>query len=315
MPLRLAHLSDPHLLSLAGATVLDFANKRWIGGLNLLINRSRHHSTEVFESMVADLNEGSADHVLVTGDITNVAHEEEFRFAKGFFDRIRLGPGDVTVIPGNHDTYVSAGVEYFDKYFGGFCRADTGWEWSEGRLWPTVRVRGPVAIVALSTGLVTPWFTAWGQLGDEQLERLEQVLTDPRLKDKFRVVAIHHPPAGRAARRKGRGLRDHEAFAAVVARAGAELVLHGHEHLDLREALEGPDGRAIPVRGIQSATFVGGKSEHRARYRVYEVAEEGAASGGGRPILAGERLRVWSIEERRFVDDSLTAKCPTSNAF
>ena len=34
--MRIAHCSDLHLLSLAGARALDFVNKRWIGGLNLI---------------------------------------------------------------------------------------------------------------------------------------------------------------------------------------------------------------------------------------------------------------------------------------
>src|SRR5689334_21077653 len=99
--MRLAHCSDLHLLSLEGARILDFANKRWIGGLNLLTNRGRHYHTAAFEDMVADFARAEVDHVLCTGDITNLALEQEFRYARERFDRIALGPGEVTVIPGN----------------------------------------------------------------------------------------------------------------------------------------------------------------------------------------------------------------------
>src|SRR6186997_2662803 len=105
--MRIAHCSDLHLLSLNGARALDFANKRWIGGLNLLANRGRHYHAAVFRAMVEDFNRSAIDHIVVTGDITNLALEEEFRFARGFFDAIELGPSDVTVIPGNHDSYVA----------------------------------------------------------------------------------------------------------------------------------------------------------------------------------------------------------------
>src|SRR5688500_6092756 len=115
--MRVAHCSDLNLLSLAGARALDFVNKRWIGGLNLIANRGRHHHPELFEAMVADFNRSAIDQVVVTGDITNLAFEEEFRFARRYFDAIELGAANVTVLPGNHDAYVARGAEYFSHYF------------------------------------------------------------------------------------------------------------------------------------------------------------------------------------------------------
>ncbi|HYU14598.1 MAG TPA: metallophosphoesterase [Candidatus Acidoferrum sp.] len=316
--MRIAHCSDLHLLSLAGARALDFANKRWIGGLNLLANRGRHYHSRVFEAMVADFNRSAIDHILVTGDVTNLAFEEEFRFARRLFEAIRLGPEHVTVLPGNHDAYVARGAEYFSTHFEDYNRPDPGWAWSDeaakagkaGKVadrWPVVRVRGPLALLALSTSLATPWFTAWGRVGDEQLDRLAAALADPRLAGRFRLVAIHHPPAGERSRSAVRGLRDRDRFAAVIAEAGAELILHGHEHLDLRAELPGPPGGGPPiaVRGIQSGTYEAGNPVRRARYRVYEIGEQraGASAAGRRPALVGETLRVWDPERGEFATD------------
>ena len=50
--MRLAHCSDLHLLSHDGARWLDLANKRWIGAMNLLSNRSRHYHVDAFDHMV-----------------------------------------------------------------------------------------------------------------------------------------------------------------------------------------------------------------------------------------------------------------------
>ncbi|HUS66496.1 MAG TPA: metallophosphoesterase [Kofleriaceae bacterium] len=297
--MRIAHCSDLHLLSLAGARALDFANKRWIGGLNLLANRGRHHHTSVFEAMVADFNRSAIDHIVCTGDITNLALEEEFRYARQFFDGIELGPEHVTVIPGNHDAYVARGARHFAEHFEAYSRPDADWAWDGDDRWPVVRVRGALAVVALSTSLQTPWFTAWGRIGDVQLARLEQALSDARLAGRFRVVMIHHPPAGERARSAVRGLRDRNAFADILARAGAELVLHGHEHIDLREELAGPGGVPIAVRGIQSGTYEAGKLDRRARYRIYEIDTAAAP----RPRLVGDGLRVWHPELSRFVPE------------
>lgn len=308
--MRLAHCSDLHLLSHDGAKFFQFANKRWIGAMNLLSTRSRHYHTAAFEDMVADLNETGVDHVLCTGDVTNLAFAQEFAYAKARFDDLKLGSSGVTVVPGNHDAYVAEGIGHFLSTFADYCRADAGWQWPEARgeeagdrpgtsdaelHWPIVRVRGALALIGLSTSRATPWFTAHGTVGAVQLARLRTALTDPRLAGKVRVVAIHHPPAGKRAFSKVRGLRDHAAFAAVLAEAGAELVVHGHEHVDLRESLPGPGGGEIPVLGVPSGTYDGNKPERTGRYRVIELEN-------GR--VTGHHLRVWHRASRRFERDA-----------
>jgi 3',5'-cyclic AMP phosphodiesterase CpdA len=300
--MRIAHCSDPHLLSLRGARIAHFANKRWLGGLDLVAGRARTHQARVFEAMVADFIRSALDHVVVTGDITNVALAEEFRYARRLFDAIDLGPDRVTVLPGNHDAYVSSGVADFAAHFAGYSTSDRDWNRPVGEpceaTWPVVRLRGPLAVIALSTSIATPWFAAWGRLGERQLSRLATILADPRLAHRFRLVAIHHPPAGEGSASPRRGLRDRAGFAAAVAAAGAELVLHGHDHRDRRATLATPDG-AVAVRGIQSASHAVGGPDRLAHYRVYEISD--TAGPGGRPELLGESLRGWDPRREKFV--------------
>ena len=304
---RLAHCSDLHLLSHDGARWLDLANKRWIGAMNLVSNRGRHYHVEAFDDMVTDLNAGGVDHVLCTGDVTNLALRQEFEFARARFDRLALGPAGVTVIPGNHDAYVAEGVPLFAELFAPFAAGDPGWEWQRSDAapeaatdepddlrWPIVRIRGELALIGTSTSRATPWFTAYGRVGAGQLARLRRVLVDPRLAGKVRVVAIHHPPAGKRAESRIRGLRDHAAFAAVIAETGADLIVHGHEHRDMTESLVGPAG-AVPVRGIASGTYFHNKPDRVARYRIFDLVP-------GRP--AAETVRVWDRAGRSFVTES-----------
>ena len=171
--MRLAHCSDLHLLSHDGAGWLALANKRWIGAMNLLSSRSRHYHVAAFESMVEDLNAQGIDHVLCTGDVTNLALRQEFEFAKDKFDKLALGPTGVTVIPGNHDAYVAEGVPLFGELFGDYHTTDPGFEHIPGEAdrddddlrWPIVRVRGELALIGVSTSRATPWFTAYGRVG------------------------------------------------------------------------------------------------------------------------------------------------------
>jgi 3',5'-cyclic AMP phosphodiesterase CpdA len=298
--MRLAHCSDLHLLSHDGARWLELANKRWIGAMNLLSNRSRHYHVDAFDDMVRDLNALGVDHVLCTGDVTNLALRQEFAFARGKFDQLALGSHGVTVIPGNHDAYVAEGVPLFAEAFGDHATSDPGWAWTaadaapdgepDDLRWPIVRVRGELALIGTSTSRATPWFTAYGRLGSGQLARLHKVLGDPRLANKVRVVAIHHPPAGKRAVSRIRGLRDHAAFADVIAQAGPHLIVHGHEHRDMVETLAGPSG-PVPVRGIASGTYHHNKPDRTARYRIYEISDGQVVS---------DHVRIWDRQARAF---------------
>jgi 3',5'-cyclic AMP phosphodiesterase CpdA len=300
--MRLAHCSDLHLLSHDGARWLDLANKRWIGAMNLLSSRSRHYHVAAFDHMVEDMNAQGIEHVLCTGDVTNLALEQEFKFARAKFDRLTNGPEHVTVIPGNHDAYIAEGIAHFATVFDEYHRTDAGWEWTDADRdvddpdddlrWPIVRTRGEIAIIGLTTSRQTPWFTAYGRIGPGQLARLGKALSDARLVGRIRIVAIHHPPAGKRAKNKIRGLRDHEGFAQVIATAGADLVVHGHEHQDLSEMLPGPHAE-VPVRGIASGTYEHNRPDRTARYRIFEIAN-------GK--IARDSVRVWSRSEGRFTD-------------
>jgi 3',5'-cyclic AMP phosphodiesterase CpdA len=299
--MRLAHCSDLHLLSHDGARWLELANKRWIGAMNLLSSRSRHYHVSAFEHMVADMNAQGIEHVLCTGDVTNLGLEREFKFARGKFDLLTNGPEHVTVIPGNHDAYVAEGIAHFATVFDEYHRADSDWAWTDADRdvddpddelrWPIVRVRGPIAIIGISTSRATPWFTAYGRVGPGQLARVKKALDDARLVGKVRIVAIHHPPAGKRAQSKIRGLRDHGGFAEVIAATGADLIVHGHEHQDLTDELSGPRETRVPVRGIASGTYHHNRPDRTARYRIFEIRD-------GK--IASDSVRVWSRAEGRF---------------
>jgi 3',5'-cyclic AMP phosphodiesterase CpdA len=303
--MRLAHCSDLHLLSHDGARLADLANKRWIGAMNLLSNRSRHYHVAAFDAMIADLNALGVDHVLCTGDVTNLALRQEFEFARKKFDGLAGGPLNVTVIPGNHDAYVQEGVSLFAEMFGDFATADEGWQWTEADRvgkddelrWPIVRVRDQVALIGLSTSRQSPWFTAYGRAGAGQLDRLEKALKDPRLAGKVRIVAIHHPPAGKRAANRIRGLKDHARFAEVIANAGADLVVHGHEHRDLIELLPGPNGASVPVRGVASGTYFHNKPERTARYRIFDIDANG---------IRADHVRIWQPQQNVFLAQDRT---------
>ncbi|KSB91228.1 metallophosphoesterase [Caulobacter vibrioides] len=259
---RLAHLSDPHLPPPPGAFGWrDLASKRL---LSRIAWRRKHkiHRPEVLEALVADLKAHAPDHVAITGDLTNFASEIEISAARRWLES--LGPAEtVTVSPGNHDALVG---ETDQARFAPW----TAWLGDdEDAAFPQVRLRGPVAIINLCSAVPTALHLATGRLGERQLERLEALLADPAHADRFKVVLLHHPPtAGAVTGRKE--LDDQAGLRAVLARRGADLVLHGHAHQSLIANVPGPDGRTIPVLGVPSASaWIGGHSP--ARWHALEI--------------------------------------------
>jgi 3',5'-cyclic AMP phosphodiesterase CpdA len=279
--MRIAHFSDVHALALDGVRPWSFLNKRVAGYINLRLNRREKHPVHLFRAIVADLNAHPVDEVVVTGDLTNLSLAPEFRLAREILDGITLGPAHVTFVPGNHDVYTLGALreKLFWQVLAPYAASDSG----DKVQFPSLRVRGDVAIVGLSTALPSPPPLADGWLGRAQLAELEATLL--RLEGKFRVLLLHHPPYDNR-HSILRGLRDRGALQKVLARVGAELVLHGHEHRDLRHELAGPRG-AIPVIGVGSGTYNDARLDRRARYNVYTITDKRLVSVATRVHDAG----------------------------
>jgi 3',5'-cyclic AMP phosphodiesterase CpdA len=282
--MRLAHISDLHALDLHGVSPLSLVGKRALGLLNLASRRRDKHPIRIFEALMDDLNQTAPDHVLATGDVSNLALRTEFQRVRVLLDRLELSPRHITVIPGNHDRYVLASVfdRWFERVLGAYCASDDG-----SVEYPLVRQRGGVVVIGCSTAWPCPPPFADGWLGAAQLGRLAQLLDSHR--GTFRVVALHHPPVQNRWEIL-RGLRDRDRFARVLEEHGAELVLHGHEHRDLRADLAGPTG-SIPVIGVGSSTYNSDEPERSARYNIYTI--EGGA-------IVGTEQRVYDPQRQRF---------------
>jgi hypothetical protein len=114
---------------------------------------------------------------------------------------------------------------------------------------------------------------ATGRLGP-QLTRLERLLEETRARNLARVVMIHHPPLRRGAAPMRR-LDDADALEAILIRAGAELVLHGHNHVFSLDFLKSPASRAvggrIPILGAPSASSGSRAPRSHAAYHLLRL--------------------------------------------
>jgi 3',5'-cyclic AMP phosphodiesterase CpdA len=264
----LAHLSDPHLAPLPTPNPFELAGKRLGGFVNWHYNRRHVHRADVLDRIVDDLKARAPNHVAVTGDLVNLSLAGEFLPARAWLDRLG-SPHDVTVVPGNHDTYVWSKARHPQRHWAEYMRGD-GAAATAPPQFPFVRRRGPVSLIGLTTAVPTPPFRATGRLGETQLARFATLLDELGRTGAFRVVLIHHPPATRP-EWGDRRLIDGDAFITVIKEHGAELILHGHEHLGLVRWLEGPQ-RQVPAVGVPSASGATGGKYDAAAYNLYSIA-------------------------------------------
>ncbi|KAB1073775.1 metallophosphoesterase family protein [Methylobacterium planeticum] len=288
---RLAHLTDPHVGPLARPRLRQLLSKRVTGYANWRRGRSRSHDMAVLSALVADLRAQAPDHIACTGDLCNIGLPSEWETARGFLAELGA-PESVSFVPGNHDAYVRGSLEGLLDACGPFTSDDDG----RTRAFPYLRRRGPLALIGLSSAIPTKPFVASGRLGPAQLAAAETMLRMLAQEQErpCRVVMIHHPPqpGGAAA---GRELKDAREFTALIGRTGAELILHGHNHVGSVGFMPGPDGAGVPIVGGPSASARVGSHDgvhgghdgmpgRRAAYYLYAFTRE-----GGRHAITGLR--------------------------
>jgi len=318
--LRFAHLSDWHATTLEHGGRGLLHPKRLSGWASWRLGRRHRHDRAILEAAFEDVRRLAPDGILITGDLTHVSLEQEFRDAA----RQLATLGDarrVFLIPGNHDCYVaveaSRSWDYWASYLRGAEPAELEPALAEalhgtakgGRAprhadYPTLRIFGRVAVIALCSAIPTPIFRAGGRLGSTQLVRLEGLLERTRALGLFRLLMVHHPITVSSEPNR-RALWDADAVREVLARQGAELVLHGHTHHRRRGGVPGPQG-TIPVIGVPSSSEIGSRPGKIAQYHVYTVTARSADEGGPDFRIAAE-IRGYDPEIGVFgpVPDSL----------
>jgi 3',5'-cyclic AMP phosphodiesterase CpdA len=286
MSQRFAQISDPHLSTLEGVSARDLLSKRALGYLSWRRKRRYEHRGEVLNALQRDLRIEEFSQLLVTGDLTHIGLPEEFRQARDWLHQ--LGPASqVALIPGNHDACVASDWQQtfalWQDYMASDSQGDT--QPNLATLFPSLRIRGDIAFIGLSTACPTPPLMASGSLGRDQLKKLANVLETTAQQDLFRVVYLHHCPLPGIEKWRKR-LTDAPALKALLEQQGAELILHGHGHRAHYSELESCQG-IVPVIAIPSASALGLHGADVASYNRYRV--ERCSQG-------------WNldIEERRY---------------
>lgn len=288
----LAHLSDPHIPPLPVPTWQELIGKRVTGYINWQRKRRFIHDGVVLERLIDDLKRQAPDHIALTGDIANIALAAEFLRGRDWLEHLGSSR-DVSLVPGNHDIYVAEGALFAARQWGSYMTDDAG---TSG--FPYVRKRDKIALIGVSSGVPTAPFLATGWIGTTQLTALAAQLETLKQEGFFRVVMMHHPPVTKAPRHKQ--LLDAPVFRRVISRHGAELILHGHDHVHMLNWLYGPSDTRVPAIGVPSASALPGTGKDAAAYHLYRIDGE---PGTWRVELISRGLTAEGdvVEEKRMV--------------
>jgi 3',5'-cyclic AMP phosphodiesterase CpdA len=269
----LAHLSDPHLAPLPRPRLRELLGKRATGYFNWVRNRHLIHSRPMLDKLTADLAVQHPDHIVVTGDLVNIALEAEFGPACDWLKTIG-SPQDVTLVPGNHDAYVASTWPRCGHVWLDYMRGDDAADVAHARF-PYLRRRGPLLLIGVSTAVPTAPFMATGRLGQQQIAELAALLAQHASDDCFRVLLIHHPLRSPASRRHKR-LTDATALLDVLRVHGVQLILHGHDHKHSLMWFDGPSTK-IPAIGVPSASGTVRAKHDAAAYNLFRIENQDGA--------------------------------------
>ena len=289
---KLAHISDVHLGPLPPITIRQLASKRVTGYVNWQRNRRKHLFGKTLETVLAGIAEHSPDHLAVTGDLVNLAIPLEIETAGAWLETV--GAADfVSVVPGNHDAYVPGALGAATRRWLPYMQGDEAKELTstQPKLFPYLRIRGSIALIGCSSAIATPPFSASGYFSAKQARKLVSLLQENGKKGLCRVVMIHHPPI-RGATNLHKRLIGIRRFQAAIRAGGAELVLHGHTHLNTAYHIETTDKR-VPVIGISSASQGPAGKKPVAGFNLFSISGE-----------AGN----WKIERERYALNPVSEK-------
>lgn len=235
---RILHFSDVHLDGgFPGVPLRRFMNKRLLGFANLRFHRRSCFADAAtkLEALARFAQEQRIDLAICTGDYSHLGTDPELAFARRAIDPFTRFPLGFFTVPGNHDVYMPDSVReaWFDRHFGDLLRSDLPEYACEGP-WPQVRLPADgVALLAVNSARPNPELArSSGRIPDQQLAALKRALEDPRVRDRFVIVATHYAPRLSNGRPDGlrHGLENAEELLRVCSVASRGVILHGHVH-------------------------------------------------------------------------------------
>ena len=220
--LRLAHVSDLHLVEPHWQTRTAAQRVR----LNYLSFGRPIDAEGRRERAIERLRQSrlEADHVVVTGDLTEDGLREQFEVLAEVIHEAGISPERISLIPGNHDAYdrLEAYEDALDGPLGAYVATS-----KKG----AVTLLDEAILVSVSNLIDQPYTRSAGRSCRDDLETLAKAARDGA--GGRTVVAIqHHPPLAHALSVVNwvDGLLNHRENRGLLEECRNVHVLHGHVH-------------------------------------------------------------------------------------
>ena len=225
------------------------------------------HDPIIVEAVAARLDHEHPDLVVISGDFTQRARNEEYKEAADFLARLSDSGHKVLAVPGNHDVPLYDVVRRFLSPLTRYKR------YIDDTLCPFIEIPG-AAILGVNTARSFTFKN--GHVSHEQMKFIEDTFakTDPHQP---RILVTHHPlfalPVGDGPH-LSHTMDDQTVALEAIADAGVDLLLAGHNHRasidDATKLVKGAGKSLVIQAGTATSTRVRGDGQSFNRIEIDE---------------------------------------------
>ena len=270
---RFTHLSDLHCTDVKGLKPWQFLNKRAIGYMNWRYKRKNCHRPEVLSSIIEHMHRLNPDHILCTGDLTNLGTYQEQLQAVEWLHQLGR-PDNVSLVMGNHDAYVMGNAKAGHMLWRKWMQGDVKQE-NHDDVFPYIHnipldEKHQIILLKVNTAVATLPFSARGRVGDVQRARLKALLQHYAAPHYFKLIMLHHPPLT-GITSPHRSLQDGDDLKDIIENNPPHLIIHGHNHKHQITMLNTAQ-HAVPIVGVRSASICHNHPRYEAAgFNRYEI--------------------------------------------
>ena len=267
--LTILHLSDLHF-STYPKNWGQWFSKRLLGATNWWLNRSSKYPAQRYHQLIEVLRQMDWDHLVISGDLTQLALPEEFARARMALRPVLKDQERVSIVPGNHDYYVSETEESdnFHSYFGSF--------FGKNEI-HTRRLNQNWHLIGWHSAIPTPWYNASGCVRRETLKATDKYIQQQATDTRF-VLVNHYPISfpDREHDTKHELLNLEQVQYWLSNRPKIRLYLHGHIHHNWHHVQQ-YSSHSLHIVNSASSTMIdenSASSFHRIRLHKDQIQVE-----------------------------------------
>lgn len=181
------------------------------------------HDDRLVAAVEEWVDEAKPDLVVISGDFTQRAKTEQFKQACQFLERLKAAGHEVLGVPGNHDVPLYDVLRRFLSPLTRYRR------FIDDTLCPYLELSG-AAVLGINTARSLTFKD--GRINEEQIAFIRESFARTK-PDTARILVTHHPmfalPVGDGPQ-LGEAVGRQEMALRVVAEAGVDMLLAGHNH-------------------------------------------------------------------------------------